>query len=256
MKKSTSDDASFVRNHVSGKVPEILYEDNHLLAINKPSGMLSQSDYTGDKSAQDILKDYIKDKYNKPGNVFLGIVHRLDKCASGVLVFARTSKAASRLSEGFRNHHIKKLYTAVTSPNEKFADRLNEFVKFDGRISRHHDISSVNDDGEKDISMDYKTIIQNNKYAVHIIDLGTGRKHQIRTVFSSLGAPIIGDTKYGSPIKLKNKDAIMLHCMMMEFEHPTAKTPVIITSKFPDHFCNYLSDDVIKSIVSACRNIQ
>ena len=171
---------------------EILYEDNHIIVVVKPFNILSQGDSTGDKSIMDYIKEYIKNKYNKPGNVYLGLVHRLDRPVSGIMVFAKTSKAASRLSKYFNEHSIEKKYYAIVHGkilnDGKFVDK----IKKDNNSGN----SYISDEG-KDAELDYKVIKYDEKSNSTLvsIDLKTGRHHQIRVQFASRGHYLIGDQK-------------------------------------------------------------
>lgn len=174
---------------------QVLYEDNHLIAVFKPSGILTQGDITGDRSLMDEVKSYLKEKYKKPGKVFLGLLHRLDRPVSGIVLFAKTSKGASRLSEQFRNRTIEKTYHAVVlgKPKKEKGD-LIDFLKKNkgGNIKR--------------AELFYETISSNGKYSLLKIQPKTGRFHQIRAQLSAMGHPILGDTKYGAPFSLPDKN--------------------------------------------------
>lgn len=203
----------------------ILFEDNHLLVVNKPPLLPTMGVGEDDASLYRWAKEYIKKKYNKPGNVYIGIVSRLDSFTSGVIVLARTSKAASRLSDQLRRGIVGKKYVALISSGLK-----PETGRLDDRVvkneSRHRmevvipEAEKVN--GEKNASLRYSTILQKNDLQVLEIELETGRKHQIRVQLENAGFPILGDQKYGSPGKFPS--GIGLHCYQLSFEHPTLRT--------------------------------
>lgn len=224
----------------------VLYEDNHILVVNKSAGIMTQSDYRGEKSLQDGFKDYLKLKYSKPGEVYLGIIQRLDRPVSGAVIFAKTSKAAQRLTDMMKERSILKLYTAVTLNNhENISD---EFKRRDFCLEREKDVSYVSKHGEK-ASHTYKTILKSPAYLLHLLMLNTGRKHQIRAFFSSLKSPIVFDFKYGYPEK---RSYILLHACHTSFIHPVKKEPVSIDAPLPAYFKNYCEkefhDDFFKTI--------
>ncbi len=200
---------------------EILDEDNHLIVCYKEAGILSQSDITGAPDLLNILKNYIKEKYNKPGAVYLGLVHRLDRNTEGIMVYARTSKAASRLSEEIRNNNINKKYLAVL--DGKFGQIGNKGQLKDKLYKDEKDKKSIVSSDGKEAILDYEVIdqiMENNKYYTLVkINLITGRFHQIRAQFSSRGYPLSGDKKYGS----KNGSGYNLVSYHLEFIHPTLK---------------------------------
>ena len=198
-----------------------LYEDNHIIVVSKSSGILSQGDFSKQKSLIDFIKIYLKDKYKKPGNVFLGLVHRLDKEVSGCMVFAKTSKAASRLSKEIRNKNFYKFYISINEnhPGNKIS---NDWIKVENFIVRKRDISiCMNKEipGSKQSILYYKNLWNSDKYSFNLIFLETGRKHQIRATFSYINHPIIGDVKYGSNTKFFN-NSIALHSYALLFKHP------------------------------------
>lgn len=177
----------------------ILYEDNHLIAVYKPAGILVQGDKTGDISLLDEVKEYLKQKYNKPGNVFLGLLHRLDRGVSGVILFAKTSKGAARLSEQFRNHTTKKIYHAlVCGKPKKDKGTLVHWIKKDENKNKV-EIFNKETAGALRAELDYEIIKSNGKNSIIKIILKTGRPHQIRAQMSAIGCPIMGDVKYGAP---------------------------------------------------------
>ena len=207
----------------------VLYEDNHLLVVNKPAGMPVQGDESGDDSLLDLCKLYIKEKYNKPGAVFLGLVHRLDRPVSGVVVFARTSKAASRLSEQFRNHTNTKSYLAICQGITPRQALLEDYLIRDERHS-----SVIKDDRRfnagKRAELSYRTLANEKQTSLVEINLKTGRHHQIRVQFSSRGHILLGDFRYGSKIKFPDR-TIALHAYSLEIDHPTQKHRMNFSSK-------------------------
>ena len=209
--------------------PTILYEDNHLLALLKPAGMLTMGDDTGDETMVDVAREYLRVKYNKPGNVFVGVVHRLDRPVSGVLLFARTSKAAARLSDQFRRGVVKKLYHAVVegSPPDA-AGTLVDWLLKDRQQNLVACVSENTPGGQKSI-LNYRVTSRESGRTHLEIEPLTGRSHQIRVQLASAGAPIIGDVKYGSRVKKGGR--ILLHAKSLEFDHPTKKDRVRIEAE-------------------------
>ena len=193
----------------------VLYEDNHIIVVVKPYNVLSQGDSTLDISIMDMVKDYIKEKYNKPGNVYLGLVHRLDRPVGGIMVFARTSKAASRLCRDFNEHKIVKKYLAIVHGK---VDKSGEFID---KIEKGKDGKSFISPNGKEAILDYELIDYNkeNDCSLVSINLKTGRHHQIRVQFSSRGHYLLGDQRYGV---LDNKQ-ISLFSYYLSFTHPTTK---------------------------------
>ena len=192
----------------------VLYEDNHLLVVEKKVGVLSQSDGSDTPDMLTLLKKYIKDKYNKPGNVYLGLVHRLDKEVGGVMVFAKTSKAARRLSEQIRNREFKKTYLAICKGK---IDSNGEFCDY---LKRDEYRSFVTNSKEgKEAKLNYEVISSKNSETLVKINLQTGRHHQIRVQFSYHKHPLLGDSKYG----VKGKYPLALFAYKLEFTHPTTK---------------------------------
>lgn len=219
----------------------ILYEDNHLIAVEKKPGILTQQDYRGEPSLMDHVKDYLKKKYHKQGDVFLGIVHRLDRPVSGIILFARTSKAASRLSAQFRNGETEKFYLALTTPVIKHSHE--GWISLRDSLSRNRDVTVIDKaDGKhsKEALLDYRLIETYRSLELLLIRLITGKKHQIRAQLSSRGMHIIGDTRYGSPEKLPGEH-ILLHSSRLNIIHPTRGDR--ITLKCPVHpfFSTYIT---------------
>lgn len=212
---------------------QILHEDNHLIVVNKRVGDIVQGDKTGDKPLSEVVKEYIKDKYHKPGEVFLGVVHRLDRPTSGIVVFARTSKALTRMNELFSNRETQKTYWAVVKNKpEKVQDTLVHFLKRNEKnnTSKAH-VKEVPD--SKMARLDYKIIQELNSYLALEIELHTGRHHQIRAQFAAIGCPIKGDLKYG--FDRSNPDGgIHLHARKLVFIHPVTKENVVIIAPTPN----------------------
>jgi len=211
---------------------QILFEDNHILIVNKRSGDITQGDKTGDKPLSDVVKEYIKQKYNKAGNVFLGVVHRLDRPTSGVIIFARTSKALERLNKMLRDKEINKTYWAIVKEQpKKEKDTLINFLKKNPKNNKST-VYTKEIDGSKKAILHYKVLKKLDRYSLLEIDLETGRHHQIRAQLSTLGFPIKGDLKYG--FHRSNKDgSIHLHARKIEFIHPVSKESIAIIAPTP-----------------------
>ncbi len=211
---------------------EVLFEDNHLIIINKRCGDIVQGDKTGDTPLSDVVKDYIKEKYNKPGNVFLGVVHRLDRPTSGIVVFAKTSKALERFNKMLREKKVKKNYWAIVKNKPlKQSGTLKSFLKKNPKNNKSTSFKKPVD-GSKEAVLHYNLIKSLNSYHLLEIDLETGRHHQIRCQLATIGCPIKGDLKYG--FNRSNKDAgIHLHARKIEFVHPVKKEPVSIVAPPP-----------------------
>lgn len=212
---------------------QVLHEDNHLIVVNKRVGDIVQGDKTGDKPLSEVVKEYIKEKYNKPGEVFLGVVHRLDRPTTGIVAFARTSKALSRMNELFSNRETQKTYWAVVKNKpEKPQDKLVHYLKRNEKnnTSKAH-LKEVPD--SKLASLEYQIIKELNNYTALEIELHTGRHHQIRAQLSAIGAPIKGDLKYG--FDRSNPDGgIHLHARKLHFIHPVSKEEITIIAPTPD----------------------
>ena len=228
MKKNNTDSINGKRTEL-----EILYEDNHLIIVNKRVSDLVQKDQTGDEALDDILKKYLKEKYNKPGNVFIGIPHRLDRPVSGVVVFTKTGKALSRMTEMFKNKDIKKTYWAVVK-NEppQHEDLLVHHLVRNTRQNKSHAYNSKRRNS-KEAQLKYKILAKSDKYYLLEIELITGRHHQIRSQLSKIECPIRSDLKYGYPRSSKN-GGIFLHARNISFEHPIKKTELDISASVPD----------------------
>jgi 23S rRNA pseudouridine1911/1915/1917 synthase len=212
---------------------QVLHEDNHIIVINKRVGDIVQGDKTGDKPLSEVVKEYLKEKYNKPGEVFLGVVHRLDRPTTGIVVFAKTSKALTRLNELFSNRETQKTYWAVVKNKPpKNEDILVHFIKRNEKnnTSKAH-LKEVPD--SKKASLDYKIIKELNNYFAIEINLHTGRHHQIRAQLSIIGCPIKGDLKYG--FDRSNPDGgIHLHARKLVFIHPVSKEELTILAPTPE----------------------
>lgn len=211
----------------------VLHTDNHTIVINKDSGDIVQGDKTGDAPITDEIKDYLKKKFNKPGNVFCGVVHRLDRPTTGALVFARTSKGLSRLNEQFRNGVPKKVYWAIVEkmPQQK-SGRLEHWLKKNERQNKSY-AHNKEVSGSKRAALEFKWLASSDKYHLLEVELETGRHHQIRCQLGQIGCIIKGDLKYGA--RRSNKDgSICLHARKLSFDHPTSKERIMVTAPVPD----------------------
>lgn len=215
---------------------QVIYEDNHLIAVNKPAGILVQGDETEDTPLVDYVKDYIKFRYKKPGDVFLGVVHRLDRPVSGAVIFARTSKALIRMNELFKERKVEKRYWAITEnrPFPEYGHLTHYILKDQERnVSRALDQMSNRSKDAKKSDLDYELIGNLEARYLLLVKPITGRPHQIRVQLSKIGCPIVGDVKYG--YSQANQDgSIYLHCRSMSFVHPVQQTPVTITADAPN----------------------
>lgn len=213
--------------------PEILYEDNHIVIVNKRSSDLVQGDGTGDEPLDDKVRAYIKQKYNKPGDVFLGVVHRLDRPVSGCVVYARTSKALTRLSELFRTREVKKTYWAIVTdrpPEEE--GTLSNFLKKNESQNKSY-VYDKEVKGSKLAELSYRILGRSERYYLVEVDLQTGRHHQIRAQLAAAGCPIKGDLKYGA--KRSNEGGgISLHSRKVSFIHPVKNEEINVTAPLPD----------------------
>ncbi len=211
---------------------DVLYEDNHIIIINKAAGEIVQGDKTGDKSLCDTMKQYIKEKYAKPGNVFIGLPHRLDRPVSGIVVFAKTSKALERLNNMFRDGNVKKIYWAITKGKPLPAQgEISSWIlrneKMNKSFSHPKEVK-----GSKHALLFYRHIASSQNYNLIEVELKTGRHHQIRCQLSSIGCPIKGDLKYGA--QRSNPDgSISLHARYIEFTHPVSKELIKVTAPLP-----------------------
>ena len=211
----------------------VLYEDNHIIVINKKAGEIVQGDKTGDKSLCDTMKAYLKEKYAKPGNVFVGLPHRLDRPVSGIVVFAKTSKALERLNAMFRDGKVKKIYWAITKERPAESEgEINSWILRNEKMNKSFSYPKEVK-GSKQALLSYKHISASQNYNLIEVELKTGRHHQIRCQLSSIGCPIKGDLKYGA--QRSNPDgSISLHARYIEFVHPVSKQLIAITAPLPD----------------------
>lgn len=212
---------------------QVVYEDNHIIIVNKAPGEIVQGDKTGDTPLSEIVKQWIKEKYAKPGNVFCGVTHRLDRPVGGLVVFAKTSKALSRMNDLFRNGDVHKTYWAIVKnlpPKEE--DTLTHYITTVERNNKSYASATPKDGALKSI-LKYRVIAHGDNYHLLEIQLITGRKHQIRVQLSAIGCPIKGDLKYGA--KRSNPDgSISLQAHNIRFVHPVSKLPIDITAPIPE----------------------
>lgn len=212
---------------------QVIYEDNHIIIVSKRSGEIVQGDKTGDRTLADDVKQYIKEKYAKPGNVFLGVVHRLDRPVWGLVVFAKTSKALSRLNDMFRTGDVHKTYWAITpncpaEPEAVLTDWINRNEKQNKSYAYDHEVP-----GSKKAMLHYKVIGRSDNYTLVEVNLMTGRHHQIRCQLANIGCPIKGDLKYGA--RRSNPDgSISLLARKIEFVHPVSKEKIYAEAPLPD----------------------
>jgi 23S rRNA pseudouridine1911/1915/1917 synthase len=211
----------------------VLYEDNHIIAVNKSSSEIVQGDKTGDQPLSETIKLYLKEKYNKPGEVFIGVTHRLDRPVSGVVLFAKTSKALTRLNEMFKTQQIKKTYWAIVKEKPALPEaRLEHFlVRNEKQNKSVAHLKMVPD--AKQAALTYRLIAQSDTYYLLEVNLETGRHHQIRCQLAKMGCPIKGDLKYGFPRSNPN-GGISLHGRSVDFIHPVSKEQIHITAPVPD----------------------
>lgn len=225
---------------------QVIYEDNHIIIVNKQAGEIVQGDRTGDRTLADDVKAYIKERYAKPGSVFLGTVHRLDRPAQGLVMFARTSKALSRLNDMLRRGGlIRKTYWAITASRPPHdAGRIDQYLVRNAATNKTY----VSHEGARDAKravLDYRVIAHSDRYWLLEVDLHTGRHHQIRCQLASMGCPIRGDLKYGAP--RSNPDgSISLLARRLRFEHPVSHVVVDVTAPLPD--------DKLWRVLSLCIN--
>ena len=212
----------------------VLYEDNHIIAVNKTCNEIVQGDKTGDTPLSEIVKAYIKVQYNKPGEVFLGVTHRLDRPTSGVVLFARTSKALTRLNDMFKSHEqIKKTYWVIVqgTPKQPEARLENWLIRNEAQNKSY--ITKPHANNAKQAVLNYRTLVRGENYTLLEVDLETGRHHQIRCQLAAIGCPVKGDLKYGA--KRSNPDGgICLHARKIEFIHPVSKQEICIKAPVPD----------------------
>lgn len=218
---------------------DIIYEDNHIIVANKKPGEIVQGDKTGDTPMSELIKQYLKEKYDKPGNVFCGVVHRIDRPVGGLVIFTKTSKALERLNKMLREGDIHKTYWALVEGKPKNAEAtLRNFLKSDGRLNKTF-ISTEHDPEAKESILNYRTVAEGERYTLLEIELLTGRKHQIRAQLSNIGHPIKGDLKYGA--KRSNPDGgISLLARKISFVHPVSKQLVELEAPLPSEFTKFL----------------
>jgi 23S rRNA pseudouridine1911/1915/1917 synthase len=215
---------------------QILHEDNHCLALNKPAGLLTQGDVSGEPTVIDAAREYLKTKYAKPGNVFIGLVHRLDRPTSGVVILARTSKAAGRLSEQFREGKVEKVYWALVEGN--CPDEAGEWSDALRKDERRNlvEVVAAGTPGSRDAALAYRVLERRQGVSFLEVRPKTGRSHQIRVQLASHGLPIIGDKKYGARTTLRaldGKTRVALHARSLTFKHPTVPEVISLTAPVP-----------------------
>ena len=227
---------------------KILYEDNHIIAVEKPAGVLTQGDKSGDVSLMDIVRQYLKEKYNKPGNIFLGLVHRLDKPVQGIVLFGKTSKGASRLSEQFRNHTIQKTYYAVVlgkmeQSRGELKEKINKISFFAQGFGEKSDKELLEEIKKatktRTAELSWKAIKYDENRGLSLLKIlpKTGRFHQIRVQMANMGHPILGDIKYGGPSAAwKNKNSIALAATGIEFKNATGDKTIKLEIPLPHSF--------------------
>ncbi len=211
----------------------ILFEDNHLIIVNKHSGDIVQGDKTGDKPLVEKVKEYIKEKYQKPGDVFLGMPHRIDRPTTGIVIFCRNSRSLERINQMFKDKAIKKTYWAIVKEKPAMeADKLIHFLKRNESQNKSYASDEQKPESQR-AELDYKIISQSDRYFLLEIDLHTGRHHQIRAQLSKIGCPIKGDLKYG--YDRSNEDgSISLHARKVEFIHPSKKESITVVAPVPE----------------------
>ena len=227
---------------------KVIYEDNHIIAVVKPAGVLTQGDRTGDKNLMDMVKDYLKEKYKKPGNVFLGLVHRLDKPVSGIVLFGKTSKGASRLSEQFRNHTIQKTYHGIVvgKPKEEkgsIKEKVNKISFFAEGFTNKTDEELLAEIKKatktRTAELEYEVIKKNDKYSLLKILPKTGRFHQIRIQMQQMGCPILGDVKYGAKDPMSDR-SIALAATAISFKSATDNKTINLEIPLPEAWKRYI----------------
>jgi 23S rRNA pseudouridine1911/1915/1917 synthase len=212
---------------------DVLFEDNHCLAINKPAGLLAQGDETGESSLVDVAREYLREKYAKPGNVFVGLVHRLDRPTSGVVLLARTSKGAERLSRQFREGTVRKVYRAVVEgvPDAEAGEWEDQLLKDEAR-----NVVQVVERGGQQARLSYRVIERHGAFSTVELVPTTGRSHQLRVQLASRGLPIVGDKKYGARstlLALDGRPRVALHAFEVTFTHPTRPEAITVTAPIP-----------------------
>ena len=222
---------------------QVIYEDNHIIVVNKRAGDIVQGDKTGDKPLSDVVKEYIKEKYNKPGLVFLGVIHRIDRVTSGIVIFARTDKALTRLNKMLQNHEIKKTYWAIVDKKTIAKEaELSHYLLRNPKQNKSYAHDKIVPNSKKAI-LSYFVKKELDRYQLLEVNLKTGRHHQIRSQLSKIGFPIKGDVKYG--FKRSNKDlSVHLHARLLEFVHPVKKETISLIAELPND-----------PIWNACKNL-
>ena len=214
---------------------QVLYEDNHLIAVYKPAGILVQGDRSGEACLMDEVKEFLKEKYKKNGNVFLGLVHRLDRNVSGIVLFAKTSKGASRLSEQFRQHTVEKIYHAVVVGKPKHQQQALQHWLVKDENKNKTTVYDRQVSGSALAVLEYEVVGSNGKYTLLKIKLGTGRSHQIRAQLAFVGLPLVGDLKYGAPEALPQQE-IALSATSLSFDLATKEERKTISVAIPAHW--------------------
>lgn len=231
----------------------VLYEDNHLIIISKTCSEIVQADKTGDVTLVEMLQSYLKEKYNKPGNVFVGVTHRLDRPTSGVVVFAKTSKALSRMNELFRGHDLSKKYWAITKEAPPAdSGTLEHFLVRNEKMNKSFAFPKKTPNSKKAV-LNYKVIARSDNYYLLEIDLLTGRHHQIRCQLAKVGCPIKGDLKYGFP-RSNSDGGICLHARSIDFVHPVSHKRIYVSASVPDDplwlaFQNMIGDEAKEQVI-------
>lgn len=225
---------AFMKTDISILSPgQVLLEDNHLLAVNKLPSQIVQGDKTGDIPLSEMAKEYLKNKYHKPGNVFMGVIHRLDRPVSGIVLFARTDKALSRMNELFRNREVQKKYWAVVrgAPPQEKGNLVHYLIK--NERTNQSRIVAQTTKGALRSELNYTVLNKGDNYSLVEVELMTGRHHQIRVQLASLGTPVAGDVKYGDR-RANDDKSICLHARELSFTHPVQQTPVCIQAPPPE----------------------
>lgn len=245
MKENNINNNTSNNYNVNIEEKQILYEDNHIIIINKKPSEIVQGDKTGDLPLSEKVKNYLKNKYNKQGNVFLGVVHRIDRPVSGIVIFAKTSKALSRLNNIFKDRNVKKKYLAVVEakPQNESGNLVHYLVKEEKQNKSY--VRNKNAKGASRAELNYNLIASSNNYYLIEVELITGKHHQIRVQLAAIGCPIKGDLKYGA--KRSNKDAsIHLHAYSADFIHPVSSKPILIYAQPPNEVLwNYFISQVM-----------
>lgn len=227
---------------------DVIYEDNHLIAVNKASGDITQGDKTGDEPLPEKIKRWLAEKYKKEGNVFCGVIHRLDRPTSGLVIFSKTSKALSRMNELFKKQEVQKVYWAIVETKPKNPQgNLLDYLRKNKDQNKSYTVKKGTPEA-KEAELDYRLIAQSDRYSLLEVRPKTGRHHQIRTQLSNIGCIIKGDVKYGA--KRSNKDgSISLHARSVNFIHPVKKEPIEITAKVPnDPLWKWFEKEVEKTV--------